>query len=109
MLSNFSVVFVLSSSDECYYITPFYKLQPLFSIFSNFFEFFKKVAYSLTFSAQLFSNKPLLHINIPYYSYFIRSMQKIYSLFYYNKHSVFILTYLLFRLHIWLAFSIIYV
>ena len=24
----------------CYYITPFYKLQPLFSIFFNFFEFF---------------------------------------------------------------------
>ena len=87
----------------------FTNCNPFFQFFSNFFEFFKKVPYPLTFSAQLFSKKPLLHINMPYYSYFIRSMQKIYSLFYYNKHSVFILTYLLFRLHIWLAFSIIYV
>jgi len=60
VLSNFSVVFVLSSSDECYYITPFYKLQPLFSIFSIFFEFFKKVAYSLPFSAQLFFKKAFI-------------------------------------------------
>ena len=109
MLSNFSVVFVLSSSDFVIISPLFTNCNPFFQFFSNFFEFFKKVAYSLTFSAQLFSKKPLLHINMPYYSYFIRLMQKIYSLFYYNKHSVFILTYLLFRLHIWLAFSIIYI
>ena len=37
----FSVLSPLSSSDECYYITPFYKLQPLFSNFlKNFFESF---------------------------------------------------------------------
>ena len=41
----FSVLSPLSSSDECYYITPFYKLQPLFSNFLK--KFFESFTYSI--------------------------------------------------------------
>ena len=50
VLSNFSVVCAFLKRLR-YYITPFYKLQPLFSIFLNFLFFLKKQFKSRIFVA----------------------------------------------------------
>ena len=59
----FSVLSPLSSSDECYYITPFYKLQPLFS---NFLKNFLRVLHILYYYNILYLQNCFILLSVCY-------------------------------------------